>query len=94
MKCSKCWLWKKGCLDGTHRMEVADDFRNDAICPAMRAVMKLARKNAKAGVCTVSPERRKSCDCSHPSDAMTACVDCLARYATGGGKGPRRRRRR
>lgn len=92
MKCSRCILWQHGCLDPKYHAEheiivqCGDSVRTDSLatrpCRAMRAVMKLARKARKAGACTVSPERRKSCDCSHPSDSMTACVDCLARWAT------------
>jgi hypothetical protein len=84
MRCSKCWLWKSGCLDGNHHREVtlmlADGAaREDRSCPAMRAVMRVAKSAGDCPRRDMLPDRKGRDYCR-----KMKCAECLARWATGG----------
>ena len=84
MKCSKCWLWEKGCLDGNHHREVTlmlcdGATRKDALCPAMRAVMWAAGVGSTCPREKMVQKTKVDTYCSR-----MGCPECVARRATGG----------
>lgn len=95
MKCSKCWLHEKGCLDGAHHREVnlmlaAGADHLDVPCRAMRAVLRACRAANDCRGCPPSRAIRSKCGCASGGGTIESTrakyLGCWARYATGGGK--------
>jgi hypothetical protein len=77
MKCSKCWMREKACLDTDHRSNSAEHVSlgvkgADRQCRAMRAVLKLAQVAIKE---SANCGKRKCL-----SDS--SCLECWASWAT------------